>query len=408
MKTYGKRILAFISVCYGKFTRDKITIMASGLVYTTLISAVPFISFLVAFLALFDAIQPFYALLSELFVSILGNDAGNELARLLEQFSNNASSLGVVGLISFIITSVLLINRVWVVVNQIYRTSPPRRSILRQSASFLTILVVGALLLGAYISVKSLLSDWVATVLGWPGFNNIFVDIVRNLVPWIIIWLGIFLIIIAAPNAKVNHLSAALGASVGTVAFGLVNKVFSSLITKVFTYSVIYGSFAAVFLFLLWVYIIWVVLLFAVEVSYVHQYQPDKSSFKRPVSPAEQLANGINVMMIIGQNFKNGLGETKVRDISEKLLMNDRSLFSVLDVLVEKQFILATNAGHTEYIPAKPLEDLRIVDLVSNLYGEVYLEQNLDTIGDAIASQINQNGIKTLGNLSIFNLLERI
>jgi hypothetical protein len=48
------------------------------------------------------------------------------------------------------------------------------------------------------------------------------------------------------------------------------------------------------------------------------------------------------------------------------------------------------------------------VDLVSGLFGEVYLEQNLDTIGDSIASQINQKGIKTLGNLSIYNLLERV
>ncbi|MDD5075976.1 MAG: hypothetical protein PHS18_02690, partial [Sphaerochaetaceae bacterium] len=141
---------------------------------------------------------------------------------------------------------------------------------------------------------------------------------------------------------------------------------------------------------------------------YVHQYRPDRKSLKRPVSPAEQLANGINVMMVIGNNFKSGTGNTKVKDISEKLLMNDRELYSVLDVLVDKQFIIATNPSRTSYLPAKPLEDLKIVDLVSSLYGEVYLEQNLDTIGDAIATQINDRGIKTLGNLTIFNLLERI
>jgi len=77
-------------------------------------------------------------------------------------------------------------------------------------------------------------------------------------------------------------------------------------------------------------------------------------------------------------------------------------------LLMEKQFIIATNASRSAYIPARPLEDLRIVDLVSGLFGEVYLEQNLDTIGDSIASQINQKGIKTLGNLSIYNLLERV
>ena len=404
----GKNLLEFIRVCYGNFARDKITIMASGVVYTTLISAVPFVSFLIAFLSLFNVLQPFFVFLTEIFVSIFGEDAGIELVTLLSRYTRNASSLGVVGLISFVITSMLLINKVWSVVNQIYRTSPTRQNLLKRSASFITILIVGALLLGSYISVKSLLNNWIATILGLPMFDNILFQFLRLLIPWMIAWLCLFLLVIAAPNARVNIGSAALGALVGTIGIGIVNQIFSRLIIKVFSYSVIYGSFAAVFLFLLWVYMVWVVIFAAVEVSYVHQYRPDRMSLKRPVSPAEQLANGVNVMIIIGQNFRTGKGDTKVRHIAEKLLMNDRQLFSVLDLLVEKQFIIATNTGRTAYLPARPLEDLKIVDLVSGLFGEVYLEQNLDTIGDAIASQINQKGIKTLGNLSIYNLLERV
>jgi membrane protein len=404
----GKRLLEFVRVCVGNFARDKISIMASGVVYTTLISAVPFVSFLVAFLTLFNVLQPFFTLLTEVFVSIFGKEAGVELVDLLARYSKNASSLGVVGLISFLITSMLLIDKVWAVVNQIYRTSPTKHNLLRRSASYITILIVGALLLGSYISVKSLLNNWIARILGLPLFDNVLFEFLTYLVPWLIAWVCFFLLIIVAPNARVNLGSASIGALVGTVGVGVLNRVFSTLIAKVFTYSVIYGSFAAVFLALLWVYIMWVVVFTAVEVSYVHQYRPDRKFLKRPMSPAEQLANGVNVMMVIGQNFKTGEGETKVRHISEKLLMNDRMLFGVLDLLVEKQFIIATNTSRSAYIPARPLEDLRIVDLVSGLFGEVYLEQNLDTIGDSIASQINQRGIKTLGNLSLYNLLERV
>jgi membrane protein len=403
-----KGLIEFIRVCAGNFARDKVSIMASGVVYTTLISAVPFVSFLVAFLTLFNVLQPFFTLLTELFVSIFGEDAGVELVSLLARYSKNANSLGVLGLISFLITSMLLIDKVWAVVNQIYRTSPTRHNLIRRFASYITILIVGALLLGAYISVKSLLNNWIASILGLPIFDNILFEFLRYLVPWMIAWLCLFLLIIAAPNARVNLGSASIGALVGMVGVGVLNRVFSNLITKVFTYSVIYGSFAAVFLALLYVYVLWVVVFSAVEISYVHQYRPDRKFLKRPMSPAEQLANGVNVMMVIGQNFKTGRGETKVRQISEKLLMNDRMLFGMLELLVEKQFIIATNASRSAYIPARPLEDLRIVDLVSGLFGEVYLEQNLDTIGDSIASQINQKGIKTLGNLSLYNLLERV
>ena len=129
----------------------------------------------------------------------------------------------------------------------------------------------------------------------------------------------------------------------------------------------------------------------------------------KAISPAEQLANGVNVIdVVIGQKYRNGAGETRIRDITDRLLMNERQLFAVLDLLVEMNFIIPTNPTRTAYVPARPLEDLKVVDLVSALYGQVYLSQNLDTIGDAIASQIKAKGIKTLGTLSVSNLIERV
>ena len=406
--TLFRRILTFFEVWYGKFTKDRITLLASGIVYTTLISIVPFFSFLVAFLSLFNVLQPFYTILGELFTSVFGEETGVQLVQMIAQYTSNTSGLGVVGLISFIITSMLLINKVWAVINQIYRTASTNMNIVRRSLGFLTVLIVGAILLGAYISVKSLLSSWMMRILGWQVFENLPLALLKFLVPWAIGWLFLFLMIVVAPNAKVSGVSAALGAFVGTLGIYIVNYLFSTLITRALSYSVIYGSFATIFLFLLWVYMIWVVILAAVEVSYVHQYQPAKVTLAKPVSPAEQLANGINVMMVIGQKYRNKGGETKIRDITDRLLMNKRQLFAVLDLLVEKGFILPTNNTKTAYVPARPLEDLKVVHLVATLYGEVYLEQNLDTIGDAIASQINLKGIKTLGTLTVSNLVERV
>lgn len=403
-----RKLWVFLQTWYGKFTKDKITILASGIVYTTLISIVPFISFLIAFLSLFNVLQPFYTLLGDLFTGVFGAVAGNQLMGMITTFSVNANRLGVVGLLSFIITSLLLINKVWAVINQIYRTAGGKTNVVKRAVSFLTILVVGALLFSAYISVKSLLSSWMAKILGWQTFNNTPMVILRLIAPWTIGWLFLFFMIMVAPNAKVNGVSAAIGGVVGTLGLYLVNLLFSSIISKALSYSVIYGSFAAIFFFLLWVYIIWIVVLSAVEVSYVHQYRPDKGGFFKPVSPAEQLANGINVMMVIGQKYRHQGGETRIRDISDRLLMNEKILFGVLDLLMKKRFILPTNNMQTAFVPARPLDDLKIVDLVGALYGEVYLEQNLDTIGDVIASQIDEKGIKTLGNLSVANLIERV
>ncbi|MGI6466191.1 MAG: YihY/virulence factor BrkB family protein [Sphaerochaetaceae bacterium] len=403
-----KKVVNFLQVWLSKFTKDRITILASGIVYTTLISIIPFVSFLVAFLSVFDLLRPFYDVIEELFTSIFGTVAGGQLATLIESYSKNASGLGIFGLISFSVTSVLLINKVWSIINQIYRSSSTNMSVVRRSVVFLTTLIVGVILLSAYFGVKSLLSSWTVTLFGWNLLKTPFLKTIRFFAPWVIGWLFLFFMIKVAPNAKVSVKSASLGAIVGTTGLFFVNSLFAKIISNLIRYSVIYGSFAAVFFFLLWVHIIWIVVFGSVVFSYVHQYRPGKESIQKPISPAEQLANGINVMMVIGQKYRDGKGPTRIRDITDRLLMNEKQLFNVLDLLIENGFTLAVNASLTAYVPAKPLEDLKVIELVKKLYGEVYLEQNIDTIGDSIATQICSDGIDSLGNLSVANLIERI
>jgi membrane protein len=398
----------FLDVLLMKFTKDRVTILASGIVYNTLISIIPFVSFLVTFLALFNALNPFYTTLTTLFTSVFGESAGGQLVDMISNYSTNARSLGAVGLISFGITSILLINKIWAVVNHIYRSSGKTHGVMKRTIGFVSILLLGVIFIASYISMKSLFSNWVLQILEWEVYSTFVKFFLQYIGPWIIAWLFIFTTIMIAPESKVSSLSASIGALIATIGMYIINLIFSSLVNILFGLSVIYGSFAVVFLFLLWIYFIWIVILLGVEVSYIHQYRPDKTSISHPISPAEQMANGINVMMVIGANYKDGKGNTTIKDITERLLMNEKQLFSILELLERKKYILSTNPLGTSFIPGQPLENLKVVDLAEALYGKVYLEQNLDTVGDALSSQIHIKGIKTLGNLSIAHLLERV
>ncbi|MDC7247974.1 MAG: YihY family inner membrane protein, partial [Sphaerochaetaceae bacterium] len=254
------KIKRYYEVLLTKFMKDQITILASGIVYNTLISVIPFISFLVTFLALFDALQPFYLTLTELFTSIFGTAAGGQLVSMIEQYSSNARSLGAVGLISFGITSILLINKVWSVVNYIYRSSPRTTGVMKRTIGFITTLILGVILLASYISVKSIFSNWFLSILQWEFYSAIVKLIVQYLAPWAIAWLFVFIIIMIAPSSKVTGASAGIGALCATVGMYITNFIFSYLVNAMFGLSLIYGSFAVIFLFLLWVYSVWLVI----------------------------------------------------------------------------------------------------------------------------------------------------
>lgn len=399
----------FATIVFRNVLRDRVTIMASGLVYTTLMALVPCITFVFVFLGAFGVLQSVVNMLTQFFIDIFGEAAGQELVKMIETYTGNATSLGVIGIISFIITSLLLINKVWSVINQIYHTSVNRNP-LRRFAGFLTFLVVGTLLLAAYFSVQSVMSNWYTRLMGLPAISG-WLKVVQTVSPWIITWVGFFLIAFSVPNVKVRFSSALLGSFLGMLAVGILNYFYTWLTAKAVTYSVIYGSFAAIFLFLLYVYVIWMIVLSVIEVAYVHQYRPDKQQLRGlPQSPARQLTEGVNIMMLVGNNYKNGRGVTTTRELARRLMIPDRRLYGYLDLLTELHYIIPTNNGKTSFMPSRPLEDLKVHDLVDALYGFDGLagDEEQDTPGEAVAAQIQGHGIDSLGELTIENLLERV
>lgn len=398
----------FTSIVFRNVLRDRVTIMASGLVYTTLMAMVPCITFVFVFLGAFGVLQSVVNVLTQFFIDIFGADAGHELVRMIETYTGNATSLGVIGIISFIITALLLINKVWSIINQIYHTSLNRNPIKR-FAGFLTFLIVGTLILAAYFSIQSVLSNWFTQLMGLPTISG-WMKVVRAVAPWLIIWVGFFLLAFAVPNTKVRVSSAVLGSFLGMVAVGVLNIFYTRLTTKAVTYSVIYGSFAAIFLFLLYVYVLWMIALTVVEIAYVHQYRPDRQQLRGlPQSPARQLTEGVNIMMLVGSNYKGGRGVTTTRELMQRLMIPDRRLYGYLDLLTELHYIIPTNNGKTSFMPSRPLEDLKVRDLVESLYGfNGMAEEEQDTPGEAVAAQVQGHGIDSLGTLTIENLLERV
>ncbi|AEV29982.1 putative membrane protein [Sphaerochaeta pleomorpha str. Grapes] len=395
------------SLAMNQAMHDNVFQSASSMVYSTLMAIVPGLTFIFTFFGAFGVLQPVIDFLAQWFTEIFGPEAGTQLLSLLEKYTANATSLGVVGLISFLITMVLLINKVWSVINQIFRTSQNRNPVKR-FAGFVTFLIISCLLAAAYVSVQSLMNSWYSKLLGVSveGWSKV----IGIAVPLLIIWAIFFLLAYFVPNIKVHFSSAGIGAFVGMLLIMGFSKIMSKLTGMATNFSVIYGSLAAVFLFLFWCYYFWTVVFYCVELTYVHQFRPDKQVYKGlPQSPALQLSEGANIMMLIGSNFHNGNGGTTTKEIIERLAIPANRLYGFLELLSRLGFITPTNNGNTEFIPKQPLENMKVLDLVTSLYGlENMSSDEHNTVGEAIALQVKDHGIASLGSLTIENLLQRI
>ena len=410
IRTIRKQVLGsikFASLALNQALRDNVMQSASSMVYSTLMALVPAVTFIFTFFSAFGVLEPLVDLLQQWLSEVIRVEAGFQLMNLLNLYTTNATSLGVVGLVSFLITMVLLINKVWIVINHIYRTTRNRNSIKRL-ANFVTFVIVSCMLVAAYISIQSVVNSWYLNLIGasvalWSKLVGVFAPIFTT-------WVILFMLTFFVPNTKVRFSSAMVGSVTGTLFLTVFSKFLFLLSGMAASYSVIYGSLAIVFLFLVLFYVFWAVVLYSIELSYVHQFRPDIQVYKGlPQSPALQLCEGVNIMMLIGSNFRNGGGSTSTKEMMNRLAIPDRRLNGFLELLTQLKFITPTNNGHTMYLPMQPLENLKVQDLVNSLYGLENIElDERDTAGEAISSQVQARGVSSLGNLTIENLLQRI
>lgn len=387
---------------------DRVFISASGLVYTTLTALIPAFTVFFTFFSALGVLNPFKSFIVSSINEFANSNIGNELINTLSNYTQNATSLGIVGLVSFLITMLLLINRVWSVINNIYRTAM-NRNIIKRFANFISFSIVAILLIAAFINVQSRLSERYVELMGLSAISDT-AKLVNQFLPFFILWIALFLLIFFVPNTKVEFSAAAVGSTVGSLVVMIANFLFFNLSTFVVNLSIIYGSFAVFFLFLVWFYMLWVIILFSIELSYVYQFRPDLEKAEGLLhSPARFISEGVNIIMLIGDNFRSGKGNTSTREINERLAIPDKRLYGYLDFFVSLNYLIPTNNGNTCFIPARPLSNIFIQEIVEGLYGLNQISyEDKDTAGEAIAIQIHGHGISSLGKLNLENLLERI
>ncbi len=393
-------------LAYQNGMRENIFSTASSLTYSTLMALVPGFAFYSAFFGAFGVLSAFISSLEGALSEAFGSEIASQFVNWIATNSRNALSLGVVGLLSFFWTMTLLLNKIWIEINRIYHTSM-RMSFSKRLTHIATFIALSLILGGLYLSLQGKML-WYGKVLRIQTLFSM--KVVVGCVRFSIFFLGMFLIIRCVPSTKVRLLSSLLAALYAAIGFFVSNSILSGLTSLVANYSVLYGSLAAVFLILFRVYVIWMIALWCVEFAYVHQFRPDEQEFRGlPVSPAMQLSDGINIMMLIGSNFRDGKGGTTTAEMVSRLAIPGYRLYGFLDLLESLRFIQPITTNKRSYTVARPLGDLRIFQLANALYGLDSLgPDDKDTAGEAVAKAVRDEGVESLGDLTVENLLERV
>jgi membrane protein len=191
-----------------------------------------------------------------------------------------------------------------------------------------------------------------------------------KLLPVLILILTFTLLYRFIPNIKVEFIPAiAAGGIFGGFSWYLVQIVYIKLQIGVAKYNAIYGSFATLPLFFLWIYVAWVVFLLGAEVAFAFQYWKQYQWEKIRLSPVIRLAMAFDIMEAALNDF-SARRVTNKSSLARHLGKADNSISVIVNELVEGG-MLRQVAGKLEgYVPAAPSAQLKPVEIMDIIFGK--------------------------------------
>ncbi len=391
----GKNLLTFTFLVGKEFTQDRCLLRASSLSYSTLLAIVPLSGLIFALFTAFGAFEPVKIHIQNFIVQMLIPTMHDEFLRYLNTFIANSKALGIAGLLIFTFTSILLLDSISENFNTVWGSSN-RRNFIAKFTSYSSVIVFGTLFIGASFAITSPLH---AALLKFP--KGLF--IIRwfiQLLPSFFIFITFLLMISAIPAGKVNMKSALTGAFCGTVLWDLSRWLFVNGTNYVMKMSIIYGSLAAIPIFLLWLYIIWIIMLGSLEITYVHQYLKRGSLKAAGVkdTPINQILKGIALIISIGKNFNQGKNPFSLAKLA---YVNALSVDQCRDYLVKfaKKGILYISPDKKRVLPLKDFHTVSAKTVLEALLGtaeqpveiaEIFLEAGYTAIEEITISDLVQ------------------
>jgi len=274
-----------------------------------------------------------------------------------------------VGVIALIWTVLSLASNVERAFNDVWGL-PPRKNLFRRFSDYLAIVLLTPLALGIVgasgAALRTLFNRLAAAAPGLGSAVPLLLTLAGDFCPLLIAVAVFTLIYKFAPNTKVRFSSALFAGIVAGLLFQLLQDAFIFLQYNIFKFNRIYGTFAALPLFLVWLQWSWQIALFGAETGFVSQNIDSglfdvKGEFRSGMRMrrADQLAGAA----LIYRNFDAGQGETSLDQLATELNLPVPMLENQLHELAERRVVYQVAGQETlRFAPGFPTESFTASD----------------------------------------------
>lgn len=292
------RFLRFVAL---RLRDDRCMEQAASLTFTTLLSLVPLITIMLTVFAAFPVFADMSsAIKSYVLSNMLPETGGKIISSYVEQFAQSASRLTAMGITFLGIAAMMMIMTIDNAFHRIYRVSRQRKLVQRVLV-YWAVITLAPLLVGASLSMTSWLtglSVGYTQHLPWGGI------VMLKVFPLILTASAFTMLFNVVPNRYVPIRHALVGGCVAAIAFECMNTGFAYYISHFPTYKLVYGAFASLPIFLLWIYLSWLMLLFgAVITASIPHWRGEHALTD---DPATQLYYALHMLKAMDEGLATG------------------------------------------------------------------------------------------------------
>jgi membrane protein len=364
-KRFFIKQVRIFSLAVRGFTEDRVQLRASALTYYTLLSIVPIaaMAFGVAKGFGFDGKLTTY--ITQSFES--QKDVSVWILGFADKYLSNIKGgvIAGIGVVILLWTVMRLLSNIELSFNDIWEIKKAR-AMSRKMSDYISLVIIGPILIVAAFSINIFLKQQVAnSAEAFPllGYIGPILSALLTLLPYVFIWFVFMLVYIIMPNTKVTVGSAFIGGVIGGTMFQIFQLIYINFQSVLFNYGEIYGSFAALPLFLVWMQISWLIVLFGAEIAFANQNVDHYEAESELFNISKHMKSAVTLLIVreIAINFRESKPPLTSSDLANVLDLPIRLIRDIVYELTDVGIITETvtnNVKDNAYQPATDTDNL--------------------------------------------------
>lgn len=294
-------LIDFARMAWQRFAEERCLQSASSLTFTALLAIVPILTVALTMMSAFPVFGEMMGQIQLFLVTNMLPESAESVVAYTRNFAQNAARLTALGLLMLFVTAMIVLHTIDRAFNQIWRV-PYRRTTVQRAFIYWAMLTVGPILIGASLSLTSwLVSQSLGLVKGLPLAG----EVMLKVVPIALTGIAFSLLYLAMPNRRVLLRDALSGGFLAALAFEGMKHGFAAYVTHFPTYRTVYGAFASIPIFLLWIYLSWVVVLSGAVAAAVMPEWRERASQAAPV-PGSQFLDALQILRVLWEAHHTG------------------------------------------------------------------------------------------------------